>query len=101
MSPSLLQCVYMRNDKDMLAALDRPDGWIHELKNRAQEGPDELAASTQEPIREAFLRTISRQPTEQELARACRHFAECQFFENAMHDLLWALINTQEFVTNH
>lgn len=101
MSPSLLQCVYLRNDKDMLAALDRPDGWVRELKDRVEKSGDDLGASVDELIGEAFLRTISRQPTERELARARTHFEESPSIENAMHDLLWALINTQEFVTNH
>ncbi len=100
MQPSLLQCVYLRNDKDMLAALNRPEGWLKELANRQERG-DDLNGSIDQLIGEAYLRTICRLPDDEELARGRQHVADSQSLLDGMHDLLWVLINTQEFVTNH
>jgi hypothetical protein len=59
-------------------------------------GPDEAAW-----IREAFLRTLSRPPSGDELAAARERFSAVDDPTDALRDLLWALINTKEFVTNH
>src|SRR5690606_27559023 len=34
--PSLVQSVYLRNDRDIFAFLDRPDGWLSELSGTAK-----------------------------------------------------------------
>jgi hypothetical protein len=91
-APSLLQAVYLRNDADVAAALDRADGWFHHLP--AEATPSDLAT-------EAYLRVVSRRPTEAETARCLRHFEAVGSPTEALQDLLWALLNTQEFVTNH
>ena len=52
-------------------------------------------------IREAFLRTVSRPPTEAELARGREHFTQVDGVSDGMRDLLWALLNTKEFIVNH
>ena len=51
--------------------------------------------------REAYLRTLSRKPTDSELATATHHLAEALDGARGMRDLLWALLNTKEFLTNH
>lgn len=89
--PSLLQSVYLRNDSDIATALNRADGWLKQLP--AEATPDEL-------IREAYLRVVSRPPTESETKRCLKLFANATPAE-ALEDVLWALLNTQEFVTNH
>ena len=88
----LLQAIYLRNDKEIHALLDRPDGWLKELTGR--EEPDAL-------IRQAYLRTLSRLPEEAELARCRQHLAAAKDRAAGLRDLLWALLNTQEFITNH
>lgn len=52
-------------------------------------------------IRLAYLRTLSRYPTEAEIDRASRHFEETGDAAHGAKDLLWALVNTKEFVVNH
>ncbi len=52
-------------------------------------------------IREAYLRALGRGPTETELARTSEHFRQAATKVKAMRDLLWALLNTKEFTTNH
>jgi len=52
-------------------------------------------------IREAYLRTLSRYPHGDELSRAKEHFASSPTPTSAVRDLLWALVNTKEFIINH
>lgn len=52
-------------------------------------------------IRIAYLRTVSRPPTGEELARARRYLKESPRLDAGLRDLLWALLNTDEFIVNH
>jgi hypothetical protein len=56
---------------------------------------------TDELIAEAFLRTVNRPPTADEQQAARDYFREEGDAPAAVHDLLWALINTKEFSTTH
>ena len=49
-------------------------------------------------VREAWLRTVSRPPTEQELTRAVKHVKSEGTVVDGIRDLLWALLNTKEFI---
>jgi hypothetical protein len=62
-------------------------------------GPDadEVAAI----VKQAYLRTLSRLPTAAEQERAAGYFREAGDVRIAARDLLWALLNTKEFVVNH
>lgn len=52
-------------------------------------------------IRQAWLRTLSRFPTEWEMDRSINYFTEADDVASGMKDLVWALVNTKEFVINH
>ena len=52
-------------------------------------------------IREAYLRTVSRPPKPEEIARVQRYLRESPDTVSGMRDTLWALLNTKEFITNH
>lgn len=52
-------------------------------------------------IRQAYLRTLSRFPTDAEADRAARYYEETGDLARGTKDLLWALLNTKEFVVNH
>jgi hypothetical protein len=52
-------------------------------------------------IREAYLRTVSRPPTSAETARARAYLHESESLPAGVRDLLWALLNTKEFIVNH
>ena len=75
----------------------------------AAQGPIALTAIAQPPIsdqpaalvREAYLRTLSRPPTEAELARGVQHITESPGIVAGLRDVLWALLNTKEFIVNH
>lgn len=48
-----------------------------------------------------FLATLSRSPTEAEAKKMLAHIAGAKDKRTAYHDVLWALINSSEFVSNH
>ena len=52
-------------------------------------------------IAQAYLRTVSRLPSEQELARCEQYLASEKDEITGMRQVLWALINTKEFIVNH
>ncbi len=94
-APTLLQSLYLRNDQEIYQKLTRSDGWLAEFDQQKQ------PPSIDELIENAYLRTLSRLPSEQELADCRQYFAESQDTADAMRDLLWVLLNTHEFITNH
>jgi hypothetical protein len=100
--PNLLQAIYMQNDKEVLEALDRKGGWLDEIRTRTAKasrgGP---AVDTNALIREAFLRTLGRPPTAAEVERSAAHLAQAGDPVEGLHELLWVLLNTREFITNH
>ncbi len=51
-------------------------------------------------IREVFLRTVSRPPTDTEFARAKEDIAAAKTPIEGLRDLLWAMLNTREFLVN-
>ena len=69
------------------------------VTTEAAPGPDagEIAAI----VKQAYLRTLSRLPTTAEQERAAGYFREAGDMRIAARDLLWALLNTKEFVVNH
>lgn len=120
--PTLLQSLYVRNDTEMLGWLERKDGWLVEIAKKLGQqltpeasAPGSAAASASassgtsppedsmidELITQAYQRTVSRSPTTEELDRARNHLKSTPDTVEALRDLLWVLLNTQEFLTNH
>ena len=93
--PSLLQLVYLRNDAEIDSLLDRKDGWLKELRPNKNAKID-----TGYAIQQAYLRTLSRPPTAAEKKLATEHFAAASDSQAAVRDLMWALLNTKEFMVN-
>jgi len=52
-------------------------------------------------IQQAYLRTLTRLPTEDEVQRCNQFLAEASTPAEGARGLLWALINTKEFIVNH
>ncbi|MDW8267217.1 MAG: DUF1549 domain-containing protein [Gemmataceae bacterium] len=117
--PSLLQTVYLRNDDEVQGLLDRADGWLAQhtakgqsdghgrkrptqTKGRASDtpAPGPVITDRVELVRQAYLRTLSRYPNAQEAAIARRHLEEAPDLRSGLRELLWALINTKEFIVN-
>ena len=160
--PSLLQTVFLKNDRDIHTLIDRDNGWLAQLV--AEHGPSaearEISASIErrerqlrslrqrkrqqdqtekqlkqiglritqiekqirelrvelnrlrqhnqvdvetfgQAIRQAYLRTLSREPEPEELARCLEYIENDAGPVNAMRGILWSLLNTREFITNH
>jgi hypothetical protein len=55
--------------------------------------------SDEDVIREAFLGTLARTPTTQELTRYRQHLQKAKKRNEAIEDLLWVLVNSAEFIT--
>lgn len=54
-----------------------------------------------EAVRETYLRTLSREPKNDELDKALAYVESSDDQLNGVRDLLWALLNTKEFIVNH
>lgn len=100
--PNLLQAIYLQNDKDVVEALNRKNGWLYEISSqRTKNRIDGKSHEVDVLIDEAFLRTLSRPAKPEEIERAKTHFTEVGDPVEGLRELLWALLNTREFVTNH
>jgi hypothetical protein len=116
-APTLLQSLYTRNDHELLGWLERRDGWLQQLAMQFGEtlSQETGAATKQTPlirknlkpsqvtslVRQAYLRTLCRNPDASELSRATQHITHAPNHVEGLRDLMWALINTQEFMANH
>jgi hypothetical protein len=94
--PTLLQALYVRNDEEMLAMLGRSDGWLAQVTKQKP-----TAEQVDELIESVYLRTLSRLPDNSELTVCRKHITEADDLIDGLRDLMWALLNTQEFITNH
>jgi hypothetical protein len=158
--PSLLQTVYLQNDRDIHAALIRKDGWLAELakefgqsvsanqpkrpanyeklvrvqreriRRLRKAGKTAMAAKALQQLNqalrrfgdpakpsrasgkrpdvnidslvsEAYLRTLSRTPNPAERNTAEQYVRDAENIPAGMRDILWALVNTKEFIVNH
>lgn len=91
--PALLQTVYLRNDPEVLKLLDRPEGWLKQVAKAKTTDAENL-------IQQAYLRTLSRLPDERESGVAKKYLTDAKDTQSGLRDLLWALINTKEFIVN-
>ncbi|MEX0677848.1 MAG: DUF1549 domain-containing protein [Pirellulales bacterium] len=57
--------------------------------------------SREDKIREVYLRVYSRAPETDEMAVALGHLSKSKDEKLAFEDILWALVNTKEFLFNH
>lgn len=173
--PSLLQTVYLRNDREMFSMIERGNGWLNVALKRLKVDGASVAAAPQDPkvlarlqndlsaireqmrglsgkddkqtkerrrelnekraqlatqvesletsingeknankqaaelssltpadiIEEAYLRTFGRKPTAAEVKAAETYVAESPDPATGLRDLVWALLNSKEFLVNH
>ncbi|MEQ8791741.1 MAG: DUF1549 and DUF1553 domain-containing protein [Pirellulaceae bacterium] len=99
--PSLLQTVYLRNDAEVGALIDRRDGWLKTFEGAGKNRSSAVEIDDEDFLRACYLRTLCRPPTEQEAAAALEHLARAESPQAGRRDLLWALLNTKEFLLNH
>ncbi|WDI41638.1 DUF1549 and DUF1553 domain-containing protein [Bremerella sp. P1] len=93
---TLLQSIFLQNDPLVDQRLEG-SGWLEELSRQeeAKTKPDHAAL-----VREAWLRSVCRLPNHDEETRARQHLASTDSLADGMRDLLWALMNTKEFILN-
>ena len=92
--PTLLQAVFLQNDPLIDDRL-RDSGWLDSIDEAVRAG---TSVSRTDLIREAWLRTLCREPSEQERKQADRYLASSVSLVEGMRDVLWALLNTKEFI---
>lgn len=76
----------------------------NKLKALRSEEAQRLAASridADAAIEQVFLRTVSRPPSSEEAAMAKQDIASAKTQVDGVRDLLWAMLNTKEFIINH
>jgi hypothetical protein len=59
------------------------------------------AADLESIVRQAYLRTVSRYPADDELKKSVAYIAQAEDPVDGVRDVLWALLNTKEFIVNH
>ncbi len=92
--PTVVQSLHLMNSTGLQAKLASPKGRVAQYL-AAQKPPDEI-------IRDVYLSALSREPLEEEKATALAHFSKPDADKKAVvEDLVWALVNTAEFVFNH
>lgn len=93
-SSSLAQSLHLLNAAELKAKLAAPTGRAERLAK--EDKPAEAK------VRELYLAAFSREPHPQELKTAIDYLNEPGTGMNANYqDLIWALINTKEFLFNH
>lgn len=96
-SPNLGQNLHLMNSGEVQGKVASPTGRAAVLAADSQRSPEQK-------VREIFLLAYSRPPTPRERDLALGHLAkaaEKKGEKAVIEDILWALINTKEFMYNH
>ncbi len=91
---NLAQSLHLLNSAEIQGKLTAGDGRAAKLSadaNREHEAK----------IRELYLLSFSREPSADELSVALGHIEKTGDAKRAYEDIVWALINTKEFLFNH
>ncbi|MBX3450278.1 MAG: DUF1549 domain-containing protein [Planctomycetaceae bacterium] len=91
--PSMAQALHLMNSAGTSSKLASRSGHAARLATSSR--------SDDEVIDELMLATLSRFPSPQERERFRKVFSSAANRREAVEDILWALLNTKEFVFNH
>ena len=92
--PSISQALYLLNSPEVNAKLSHRHGLVRKLA--------ESSKSTAEITDEVYLATVSRFPTPDERTLMQSAFESAGMNrQQAIEDILWAVMNTKEFLYNH
>lgn len=89
--PAVPQVLFMMSDPMVLKKIESG-----RLKNLLEASP-----SDQDLVDELFLATLSRLPNERESQAALARVHGCAERKAAFAEIVWALLNTREFILNH
>jgi Protein of unknown function (DUF1549)/Protein of unknown function (DUF1553) len=94
MEPALPQTLFRMTDPDLLRKMRDPKNRVAILlKDKGR--PDDAV------LDEMFLATLTRHPRPDEIATFKEHRATTSDRAGAFTDVVWALLNTREFILNH
>lgn len=91
--PALPQKLFLMTDTALMAKLKSPNGRIAELVKAKK--------SEEECVNELFLASLGRSPNAAEKAKSLEFLKDANNKSDALGDMIWALINTREFILNH
>jgi hypothetical protein len=91
---NLAQSLHLLNSGEVQGKLSGGSGRAAKLAN-------DKDASDDDKVKSLYLYVFSREPVADELAVAKRHLTNAQNKQQAFEDILWALVNTKEFLFNH
>src|SRR5262249_28744883 len=91
-SPTLSQALHLLNGETTNAKVTR--GKVIAKMLAAKKAPTEVAE-------ELYLRCLGRKPTGAEAAKIATGLSEAPDAKEALEDLFWALLSTNEFLFNH
>ncbi len=95
--PTLLQAIFTQNDP-LVRMRIADSGWINEIEDAEIDGKPLDRKSL---IDQVWLRTVGRCPTSAEQQRANQQLASSETLAGGIADLMWAMLNTKEFLLNH
>jgi len=90
----LRQSLYLLTSSDIL-------GKLSSSKGRAAEYAKNKQYTNEQLVSDIYLRSLSRLPREQELQIAVAHLEKTTDRKTAVENILWAVMNTKEFLYNH
>jgi hypothetical protein len=92
--PSVVQVLHLMNSSKLQSKIANAEGRAWKLA--------ESPKTERDIIEDLYLSAFSRPPTDNELRAASKAFAaDGATRKSAVEDLMWALINSAEFVFNH
>jgi hypothetical protein len=93
MEPALPQTLFRMTDSAVLVKFTDQNSRTMKLAKSKM--------TDEELVEEAFLATLSRLPTKQQKADGLEHLKTAKNRTEGVTDLIWALVNTREFILNH
>jgi hypothetical protein len=91
--PNIGQALHFLNGDALNKKIADPKGRI-ETMLKAKKTPEQV-------VEELYLATVSRVPNQDEIDRGLRFLREAPTPRDGLHDVLWVLLNSREFLFNH
>ncbi len=91
---NLAQSLHLLNSTEVQGKLANGNG-------RAAKLAADKERTDADKVRDLYLSVYSREPAADELGIATAHLAKNENKQQAFEDILWALVNTKEFLFNH